>query len=184
MSGSGGAREKREAKALMFDVDALYAALDAERQARGMSWSDLTRAINDLFKNVPARPISTSTITGMRGRRALEGNGVLQMLVWLGRTPESFIPGRKGPARPEEMLPLVGDSRILRFDTPAIFAALDVQRAARGMTWRQVATEIGGVNVAGLTRLANGGRVGFPDVMRIAEWLRRPVAGFTRGFIR
>lgn len=167
-----------------FDIDALYAALDAERLARGMSWSELTRAINGLFKNVPASPISASTVTGMRGRRSLEGNGVLQMLVWLGRTPESFIRDRHEPPRPDEILPRVGDSRILRFDTPAIFAALDAQRAARGMAWRQVATEIGGINPAGLTRLANGGRVGFPDVMRIVEWLGRPAASFTRGFGR
>jgi hypothetical protein len=167
-----------------FDIDALYAALDAERLAHGMSWSEVVRAINSLFKNVPARPISTSTVTGMRGRRALEGNGVLQMLVWLGRTPESFIRDRHESPRPDQILPRVDDSAILRFDTPAIFAALDTQRAARGMTWRQVATEIGGINPAGLTRLANGGRVGFPDIMRIAEWLGRPVAEFTRGFGR
>src|SRR5262245_63166427 len=111
-----------------FDVDALYAALDAERSARGMTWAELTRAINAQFKDVPARPLSVSTVTGMRTRRALEADGVLQMLLWLGRAPESFIPGRDGVSRPEELLPRVGPDRILRFDSPALYAALDAQR--------------------------------------------------------
>jgi len=57
---------------------------------------------------------------------------------------------------------------------------LDAQRTARGLTWPQVADEIGGVAPGGLTRLANGGRVGFPEVMRIFRWLGRPAASFTR----
>ena len=149
-----------------------------------MSWVEVTREINDLFRGVPARPISASTVTGMRGRRVVEGNGVLQMLVWLGRTPESFTSGRDRVARENEILPRVGPSQILRFDTQAIYAALDAQRAERGMLWREVAAEIGGVSAAGLARLAQGGRVGFPDVMRIVEWVGRPVASFTRGFSR
>jgi hypothetical protein len=167
-----------------FDIDEFYSALDAERSARGLTWLRVTREINSLFRDVPARPISPSTLTGMRGRRAIEGNGVLQMLVWLGRTPESFTSARDRVPHQDEILPRLGPSRILRFDTPAIFAALDAQRAERGMMWREVAAEIGGVTAASLTRLAQGGRVGFPDVMRIVEWLGRPVASFTRGFGR
>jgi hypothetical protein len=171
-------------RAKPFSIDELFLALDEERQARRMSWGQVARAINDLFRNVPARPISTSTLTGMQGRRVLEGNGVLQMLVWLGRTPESFTSGRDRVALHEEILPLVGPSQILRFDTVAIFAALDAQRAERGMMWREVAAEIGGITQASLTRLAQGGRVGFPDVMRIVEWVARPAGSFTRGFGR
>ena len=149
-----------------------------------MSWVAVTREINDLFRSVPARPISASTVTGMRGRRVVEGNGVLQMLVWLGRTPESFTSGRDRVALENEILPRVGPSQILRFDTQAIYAALDAQRAERGMLWREVAAEIGGVTATSLTRLAHGGRVGFPGVMSIVEWLALPVASFTRGFDR
>ncbi len=149
-----------------------------------MSWVEVTREINDLFRSAPARPISASTVTGMRGRRVVEGNGVLQMLVWLGRTPESFTSGRDRVARENEILPRVGPSQILRFDTRALYAALDAQRAERGMLWREVAAEIGGVTATSLTRLAHGGRVGFPSVMSIVEWLALPVASFTRGFDR
>src|SRR6185436_16874536 len=63
-----------------FDIGALYSALDAQRQARGMSWPQVVREINALFARVPARPISPSTLNGMRNRGTIEGDGVLQML--------------------------------------------------------------------------------------------------------
>lgn len=162
-----------------FDVAALYAALDAERQARGLSWPQLAREISGLFSGSLAAPISPSTLTGLRNRGHVEGDGVLQMLLWLKSTPESFIPGRQASPAEAFSLPRVGPDRILRFDAVAIHAALDARRAARGLTWAQVAAEIGGFNAAGLTRLANGGRVGFPGVMRIARWLECPAASLT-----
>jgi len=159
-----------------FDIGALYAALDSQRQARGLSWQQAVREINTLFERTPARPVSASTVTGMRSRAVIDGDGALQILRWLGRTPESFVPGVQETAA----LPDVGPDRILRFDAKKIYSALDVQRAERGMTWKQVAEEIGGFSAAMLTRLSQGGRVGFPHVMRIIRWLGRPAAFFTR----
>ena len=161
-----------------FDIEALHAALDAQRQARGLSWQQAVREINTQFERTLARPLSPSTVTGMRGKRVIEGDGVLQMLRWLDRSPESFVPGSQESAA--ERLPDIGTHQILRFDTRKLYAALDAQRIERGMTWKQVANEIGGLNAAGLTRLAEGGRTGFPDVMRMTRWLGRPAASFTR----
>jgi hypothetical protein len=163
-----------------FDVDALYAALDAERQARGLTWTQVARDINRQFERAPVRLISVSTITGMRERRVIEGDGVLQMLRWLGRAPEEFVPGHTRPNRPGTALPVVEQGRILRFDTAAIYATLDARRIERGETWAQVARDIGGLSAAGLTRLARGGRTCFPDIIRVARWLGRPVASLTR----
>ena len=75
------------------DVDALFAALDEGRQARGLIRQQLTREINGQFERVPIRLIATSTVTGMRRRRAIAGDGVLQMLRWLSRAPEDVVPG-------------------------------------------------------------------------------------------
>jgi len=161
-----------------FDVDALYEALDAERLARGLSWAQLAREVSAQFGRTGLSQIAGSTLSGMRGRRFVEGDGVLQALRWLNRTPESFVPGH--PPASDEALPHVGTDRILRFDAIAIYNALDAQRTARGLTWPQVADEIGGVAPGGLRRLAKGGRVGFPEVMRIFRWLGRPAASFTR----
>jgi hypothetical protein len=151
-----------------FDVHALYTALDAQRCLRQMSWPEVARAIGG---------VSPSTLTGTQTRGSVEGDGVLQMLRWLGRTPESFIPGYQEAAG-EDSLPHAGSSQKLRFDTKAIHAALDARRLEHGMTWQQVAKEIGGTNASNLTRLAHGGRVSFPNVMRTFRWLGRPAAGF------
>lgn len=163
-----------------FDVHALYAALDAQRRARGLSWAQVAREISDRFGLTPARPLSPSTLTGMRERGTLEGDGVLQMLGWLNRSPESFLPDRHGESTAGETLPPVGPSRILRFDTRALYDALDARRVERAMTWGQVAEEIGGFTAANLTGLAKGGRIGFPGVMRLVAWVKQPAASFTR----
>src|SRR5262245_4398181 len=163
-----------------FDIAALYTALDAKRRSLGMSWQEAARAISARFAHVPARPISPSTLTGLRSKEAIEGDGVLQMLLWLERTPESFVPGHREATAETAALPDVGPYRILRFDTGRLYSELDAQRRERGMTWEQAAREIGGFSAAGLTRLSKGGRTGFPHVLRLAGWLRRPAARFTR----
>jgi len=149
-----------------FDVAALYAAVDAERQARGLSWTDTARVIGS---------ISTSTLKGLRTRRVVEGDGVLQILRWLRRSPESFVPGSVDGIG----LPDPGPGDILRFDTELIYDALNTRRVEQNLTWREVANEIGDSSVASLTRLAKGGRVAFPSVSRIARWLGRPIASLT-----
>lgn len=154
----------------MFDLQALYTALDAQRSRRGMSWQEVAREVGG---------VSPSTLTGLRARGSVEGDGVLQILRWLGRTPESFVPGHPA-ATGEATLPRADSSQTLRFDAKAIYAALDSRRLEQAMTWPQVAKKIGGVNAAGLTRLAQGGRVSFPSVMRIFGWLERPAADFIR----
>jgi transcriptional regulator with XRE-family HTH domain len=54
------------------------------------------------------------------------------------------------------------------FDTEAFRAALDSQRLAMGMTWKEVADEAG-VSASTLTRMAQGKR---PDVDGLAALLR------------
>lgn len=154
-----------------FSLAALYAALDAQRQARGLTWAEATRQISRLSE----RTIASSTITGLRTRAVAEADGVLQMLLWLKRSPESFVPGH--PDAGTE-LPAVTPPDVLRFDTRSLHAALNAQRLDRKMTWAQVAQEIG-VAASQLAHLASGGRTGFPGVMRIVRWLGRPAAHFT-----
>ncbi len=66
-----------------------------------------------------------------------------------------------------------------RIDTPAVYAALEEQRRARGLTWGQVATEIG-VAASTLTNLANGPRTGFPGFEFMFQWLGVPSETFLR----
>src|SRR5262249_28626527 len=169
-----------------FDMTALCAVLDEARAAGGLSWTELVAEINAPFKFVPSIPISLSTIRGMGGKASVTSAVVLQVLRWLGRSPESFLAGRSAPAvAPDasaEALPDIGPERILRFDTKAMHAALDEVRRERGLTWRQVASELPGFKEGMLTNLSTGPAIGFPRVMRITQWLDRPAAEFMRGY--
>lgn len=151
-----------------FSIDALFAAIDARRRSEGLSWAELGRAIGG---------ISPSTLSGMRTRRAIEGDGVLQMLRWLGRTPESFLSGWNGTVRDAERLPVLRGPGVLRFNARAVYDAIDARRGTRSLTWKQVATETG-TNAGAMTRLRHGGRVSFPEVMRLFQWLGQPAARF------
>jgi hypothetical protein len=161
-----------------FDLKALYDVLDEQRRSREMSWAAVTREVNR-FK-MEGHPIATSTITGLKNKAVGEGDGILQMLLWLRRTPESFVPGFPEADAERYWLREVGKEQILRWDTRALHSALDAKRQARGMTWKDVAREVGGFTPGILTNLANEGRIGFPSVMRIVGWLGQPAATFTR----
>jgi hypothetical protein len=159
-----------QAKFADFDLHALEDALDAERRARGLTWAVVARKIG----------VSASTLRGLGTRRAVEGDGVLQILRWLGRTPESFLPGGGALSVVAAPLPPVTKG-VLRFDARALHAALDARRTERRLTWKEVAAAVGGgIEGAALTRLRGGGRVAFPQVMRICGWLGEPVARFVR----
>jgi hypothetical protein len=163
-----------------FNIHALFAALDERRRARNLTWPAVAREINAPFKELSVRLISVSTLTGMLRRQMLEGDGALQMMRWLGRAPECFASGERDTSNQGELLPDVPAGKILRFDTQSVFLALDARRAARGMTWQQVASELGGgVQPGSLKRLALGGRTSFPAIARIARWLDCPVARLT-----
>ena len=161
-----------------FSLAGLYAAIDAQRQARGLTWAQAMREINGDYRP-PTRPVATSTVTTLQTKAVAEGDGVLGMLRWLGRAPESFIAGLTFDPT-SAALPDVPANKVLRLDTRRLHAALDDARQARGMTWQQVAVAIGGVSAASLTHLKKGGRTGFPGVTRMTQWLGRPVADFTR----
>jgi hypothetical protein len=162
-----------------FNLGALYLAIDAQRQSRGITWQQAMLEINRQSNGKAGRhPIARSTVLGLRTKAIAEGDGVLQMLRWLNRSPESFVPGCK--ALDVHTLPYVPFDQVLRFDTVKLHAAIDTQRTARRLTWEQVAQEIGGMSATTLTHMKKGGRTGFPFVMRITRWLGEPAAHFTR----
>jgi hypothetical protein len=165
-----------------FDIVALHTAINARRINLGMSWKAVAREVNRSDERYDIHPISSSTISGLKNKRwGVEGDGVLQMLLWLDRSPESFVPGHPGAAHRDARLPRVASSKILRFDVSSIYKKLDNLRAARGLTWAQAAAEIGGLyNAETLRSMNKGQRTGFPQVMRLARWLHCPAAALTR----
>src|SRR5262245_7660179 len=161
-----------------FDLKMLHAALDEQRQARGLTWVQATREINAVGPPSSRHPIATSTIVGLRTKTLAEGAGVLQMLRWLGRAPESFMHGLPAHLAASK-LPEADPREVLRFDTRKLNEALDHDRKARGLTWDQVAAETN-VPASHMRGLAKGGRTAFPGVMRLTRWLQRPASEFVR----
>jgi hypothetical protein len=161
-----------------FSLKALFDALDTERRARGLSWAQVMRQMKH-NERPSARPLSQTTVMGLQTKKAAEGDGVLQMLRWLGRSPESFIPGSPLADDAGALLPDVPPNKVLRFDTRKLHAALNARRIERKMTWAQVAKEAR-VGASTLTYLSRASRTWFPGVTRIIRWLNRPVAEFTR----
>jgi hypothetical protein len=160
-----------------FDVAALSEALDARRCELGLTWQELAVRVTDRPSRRSDRRIAASTFRGMSQRGSVKDTVVLQALRWLGRTPESFVPGLR--ETPEQALPDDGTGRPA-LDTRAIYLAMNDRRTRRELTWREVADELGpGFSPGMLTRLAGGTGIGFPRVMRIFQWLERPVAEFT-----
>lgn len=157
---------------LTFDPQALYDAVDAQRRARGMTWAELSRDVR----------ISVSTIKGMTKRTwGIEVDGVIGLTRWLGRTVESFAGGDGGPAPQPRSVASTG--RFVRFDTAALYVAMDAERQRRGMTWDQAAAEIwpsGPWGAKQLAGLARGGRSDVGSALAICGWLGRTIQSFQR----
>ena len=64
-----------------------------------------------------------------------------------------------------------------RFDSKALYQALDEQRRSRKLSWREVAAEIG-VNVSTMSRTRNGGRLEVDGMLATVGWLGVPVETF------
>jgi uncharacterized protein YfiM (DUF2279 family) len=144
-----------------FDGPGLYAALDAERQERGLSWSALAAQIG----------VSATTLKGTRTSGALELDGVLAMLRWLGRSAESFSAANRHLAGSAMRGPTG------RFRTGDLYAALDERRQASGLSWRAVAVECA-VAAPQITGLAKVGRTSVGVALALTHWLGRDIESF------
>lgn len=68
----------------------------------------------------------------------------------------------------------------IHVDVPALRAALDATRQARGLSWREVARQVG-INASTMSRMAQGH---YPDVnafVRMLHWLGMPYDVFVVG---
>lgn len=64
-----------------------------------------------------------------------------------------------------------------RLDTARLYAALDAQREARGLSWRQLATEAG-VSASLVSRMGNGHRPDLDGFIGLVQWLGMPAETF------
>jgi hypothetical protein len=168
-----------------FDGKALYAALDAKRQAEGLSWPRAATAIWEMAPALNAvrdargltnHPLSPSTLQNLGKRGDTSCQHALFFLRWMGRTPESFLAGAALEAGAP--LPACGPDHRPRWDLKALHAGLNEARATRVATWAQTAQNLR-CQPGQLTGLKSARyATGMGLAMRITQWVGRPAAGF------
>jgi hypothetical protein len=164
----------------VFDCDAFYAALDRQRRDRGLGWLQLADELWDQSADLNAQrtdhPLCGGAVSRLQQRGATSCQYALFMLRWLRRAPEDFLTGAVvdvGDVR----LPEPGPDRRLRWDLSQLHSALNDQRRERGLTWGQLAEEIG-CTPSRLTNLRTARLADMDLAMRVTQWLGRPAAAF------
>jgi transcriptional regulator with XRE-family HTH domain len=66
-----------------------------------------------------------------------------------------------------------------RFDSRALYEALDRQRTSRGLSWPEVAEAIG-VSADTIRRTQAGGRMEVDGMLAMVAWLGVPIETFVR----
>lgn len=87
-----------------FDLEGFYAALDAQRRARGLNWKTVASEAG----------VSASTLTRMAQGRRPDVDGLAALSAWAGLEPGNFIPDHDSSR--ERIEPLAAISVYLRRD--------------------------------------------------------------------
>jgi hypothetical protein len=166
-----------------FSARRLASAVEAQRQARGLSWQQTADQVWAQSAELNAlrddHPIAVSTLRAMGERGGVSCQHALFILRWLGRSPESFLVGGEAAGGGFD-LPDAGPDRRLRWDLTATYEAMNAQRLDRGLTWAHLAellrctpSQLTGLRTA---RFAMNMRL----AMKITQWLEVPAATFVR----
>lgn len=93
-----------------FDGEGFFAALDAQRLAKGMTWRQVAQASG----------VSASTLTRMSQGKLPDANGLVALGAWASLDPAKFVQDTEvtdgGPAQASEPEPLAMISTYLRSD--------------------------------------------------------------------
>jgi hypothetical protein len=164
----------------LFDCDAFFAALDAQRRSRGLEWTELAgelyRQSSDLNAQLRDQAICPGAVVRVSKRGTISCQYAMSMLRWIDRAPEDFLTGPVvdvGDAR----LPEAGPESRLRWDLNELYAALDAERIERGLTWTRLAPTFD-CTPSRLTNLRTARLADMDLVMRITQWLGQPAAAF------
>src|SRR4051812_30610861 len=165
-----------------FDGAALIAALDAQRAERALDWAALADVLHDQSHDLNIELADNCLCSGALVRTARRGTMSCQyaliLLRWIGRAPEDFLAGSVHHVG-DTALPDASPDRRLRFDLPALYAALNQERQARGHTWAGLA-DVLSCTPARLTNLRTARLADMGLTMRVTQWLARPAADFVR----
>jgi hypothetical protein len=164
----------------VFDFAAFFAAFDAERRDRGLGWyefaDELWQQSSELNAQRMDHPLCGGAVSRLGARGATSCQYALFMLRWLGRAPEEFLIGSVVDVG-DVQLPEPGPDSRLRWDLNQLYAALNEQRQARGLTWSGLAQELG-CTPSRLTNLKTARMADMDLTMRVTQWLAKPAAEF------
>ena len=164
----------------VFDCDALFGALDGRRRHRGLGWYELADEMwqqsSDLNAARTDHPLCGGAVSRLQQRGATSCQYALFMLRWLRRAPEDFLTGPVADVG-DVRLPDAGPDSRLRWNLSELYTALNDRRQERGLTWAQLAGELG-YTTNRLTNLRTARLADMDLAMRITQWLGRPAAAF------
>jgi len=164
-----------------FDFVAFFAAFDAARRDHDLSWyefaDELWEQSADLNeRRVDDHPLCGGAVSRLGARGETSCQYAMFILRWLGRAPEEFLVGPLidvGDVR----LPEPGPTSRLRWDLNQLYAALTERRQEQGLTWAELAQQIG-CTPSRLTNLQTARIADMALTMRVTQWLAKPAAEF------
>jgi hypothetical protein len=165
----------------VFDCVAVFDALDAARQERGLEWYPLAAELwgqsSELNADRPEdHPMCGGALQRLPARGTTSCQYALILLRYLGRPPEDFLTGPVVDVG-SGALPSVGPDRRIRWDLAQLHTAVNEQRVDRGLTWAALGLELG-CSPGRLTNLKTARLADMDLVMRITQWLGRPASAF------
>ncbi len=165
----------------VFDCDALFNALDAQRRDSGLGWYELADELwqqsSDLnVQRSSDHPLCGGAVQRLQERGATSCQYALFMLRWLHRAPEDFLAGPVLDVG-DVALPEAGTDSRLRWDLSQLHTALNEQRRQQNLTWADLAEELD-CTPSRLTNLRIARLADMDLVMRITQWLGQPAAAF------
>jgi hypothetical protein len=163
-----------------FDGAALIDALDAQRAEHDLGWSALADTLHqqsaDLNDDLSDHALCPGALVRTAKRGTMSCQYALILLRWIGRAPEDFLTGPVVDVG-DPHLPEAGSDSRLRWDLPQLHAELDERRRQHGLTWVELAEQLG-CTPSRLTNLRAARLADMDLTMRITQWLGRPAATF------
>jgi hypothetical protein len=163
-----------------FDGDAMLRVLDAQRAGHELGWTDLADELyqqsSDLNAELADHAMCPGALVRTVERGTMSCQYALTILRWIQRPPEEFLVGPVADVG-EVRLPQAGPDARLRWDLPALHAALNERRRERGLTWASLA-ELLDCTPARLTNLRTARLADMDLTMRVTQWIERPAADF------
>ncbi len=95
-----------------FDVESFYSALDSQRQAKGMSWKEVSEQSG----------VSQPTLSRMSQGKRPDVDGLALLLAWSGLDATLFLPGYSAP---EPLAQITANLRADRKLSPKSVEALE-----------------------------------------------------------